>query len=200
MKATEAKATDTAMKAAETRAMDAKATDSAVKASETKAMDAKATDTAVKTFEAKAVDAKATDTAVKPSETKAVDAKATDTATKAMEAKAMATRSGSFYNLDETGAGTAILTKSDTGKSILKFTGFKVTAGPDLVVYLVVTDPVAKAGVAVVGGGLNLGMLHSVNGDQSYAIPDGTDLSNYKSAIVWCNTYNVTFIAAPLKG
>ena len=183
-------------KLAESKAMEAKATDTAMKATE-----AKSTETAMMAAEAKltatamkAVEAKSTETAMM-----AMEAKSTETAMKAVEAKAMAARTGQFYNLDEKGAGTAVLARTESGDFSLSFKGFKVNNGPDLYVYLVVDDPVAKDGPGVIKGALSLGKLKANSGDQTYAIPTGTDISKYKSAIVWCQTYNVTFIAAALK-
>ncbi len=35
-------------------------------------------------------------------------------------------------------------------------------------------------------------------GDQNYAIPEGTDLERYRSAVIWCRRFTVGFGVAPL--
>lgn len=41
--------------------------------------------------------------------------------------------------------------------------------------------------------------LKANNGTQNYAIPAGTDLSLYKSVIIWCRPFDVTFAYAILE-
>jgi hypothetical protein len=45
---------------------------------------------------------------------------------------------------------------------------------------------------------LNLGVLSSRKGASQYAIPGGTDLSRYRTVLIWCKRYNVTLGRADL--
>ena len=44
-----------------------------------------------------------------------------------------------------------------------------------------------------------LGALISVSGGQSHGLPAGTDLSLYRSVVIWCEAFSVAFAAAPLN-
>jgi len=88
------------------------------------------------------------------------------------------------------GAGMAKIYKTDNNE-ILRLTDFSATAGPDLFVYLA-TDLDATAFI-------NLGVLKSTSGNQNYDIPAGTNLAEYRYALVWCKRFGVLFMSAELK-
>jgi hypothetical protein len=90
------------------------------------------------------------------------------------------------------GEGKALLIESGTGQHTLRFEDFSVRNGPDLFVYLS-TDAEGYG-----DGSLELGELKATDGAFNYEVPSGTDLSNYKSAIVWCKEFAVLFAVAPL--
>jgi hypothetical protein len=73
----------------------------------------------------------------------------------------------------------------DRDKKVLLFTDFMSSNGPDLKVYLS-TDMNASSFV-------NLGKLKSTNGNQTYEILDGTDLEEFKFALIWCERFSVLF-------
>lgn len=77
------------------------------------------------------------------------------------------------------------------GKQLLRFEDFKTTNGPDLYVYLA-TDSTAQDFVS-------LGELKANIGNQNYEIPEGTDLSKYNTALVWCKQFSVLFGSAEIK-
>jgi Electron transfer DM13 len=77
------------------------------------------------------------------------------------------------------------------GSNFLRLEDFRSTNGPDLYLYLS-TDKSASDFV-------NLGRLKGNVGDQNYAIPDGTDLSKYDTALIWCQAFSVLFGSAELK-
>lgn len=68
---------------------------------------------------------------------------------------------------------------------------FSVDKGPDVYVVL---------GRGEKGGptGLSLGKLKKFSGEQTLAIPAGTDLSGYTHVVLWCKKYDATMGAAPL--
>lgn len=109
---------------------------------------------------------------------------------------------GNFYDLIHKGQGTATLSKNADGSFELALNNFKVESGPDLLVYLVSTDKVPKieGNRALVQDALDLGKLQKLEGAQTYKIKAGTDLGKYKSVVIWCRLFAVTFIAAPITG
>jgi hypothetical protein len=87
--------------------------------------------------------------------------------------------------------GQAKVIKLSDGSNFLRLEDFRSTNGPDLYVYLS-TD---KGNSDFV----NLGRLKGNVGDQNYKIPDGTDLSRYDTALIWCQAFSVLFGSADLK-
>lgn len=115
-------------------------------------------------------------------------------------AQEMALASGQFRGADgaHKGAGTATITKSASGELTLELTGFSSSPGPDLEVWLVDNASVQRSADVTGAKTLALGDLKSASGDQSYTIPAGTDVSQFKSAVIWCETYSVLFSTADL--
>jgi hypothetical protein len=87
--------------------------------------------------------------------------------------------------------GLAKVIRLDNVSTILRLENFKATNGPDLYVYLA-TDNSASDFV-------NLGRLKGNIGNQNYDIPEGTDLSRYNTALIWCKAFSVLFGSAKLE-
>jgi hypothetical protein len=79
------------------------------------------------------------------------------------------------------------------GSLNLRLADFSVTNGPDLIVFL---SPDADD---YDGSGISLGALKANNGNQNYAIPAGTDLSQYASVVIWCKSFPTVFAIATLE-
>lgn len=78
------------------------------------------------------------------------------------------------------------------------------TSGPDLVVVLhrsanVIGETKPPAYALQSGSYVILAPLKQFNGAQAYEIPADVNLSDYKSAAIWCRRFNATFGAATLK-
>lgn len=91
------------------------------------------------------------------------------------------------------GSGIVKIIRTESGGLVLRVEEFAVTNGPDL---FVVLSPDAQG---YGEGSLTLGGLKATDGSFNYEIPDGTDLSQYKSAVVWCRSAKVTFAYATLE-
>ncbi len=104
------------------------------------------------------------------------------------------TASGEFRGADSFhfGRGQALLIETAPGTYTLRFENFSVRNGPDLFVYL---SP-NRDGYA--DGALELGRLKATDGAFNYDVPPGTDVAQFKSAIVWCKPFSVLFAVAPL--
>jgi len=101
---------------------------------------------------------------------------------------------GEFHGADEFhfGAGRAIVVETAPGQYTLRFEDFSVRNGPDLFVYL---SPSADG---YTDGSLELGGLKASDGSFNYEVPAGTDISQFRSAVVWCRAFSVLFATAPL--
>ncbi|MFW5439969.1 MAG: DM13 domain-containing protein [Methylophilaceae bacterium] len=108
-------------------------------------------------------------------------------------------KQGTFKDADaiHKGSGNALLYKLADGSHLLRLEDFKVTNGPDLMVYLVKNADITEA-AKVTEGYLNLGDLKGNIGNQNYVIPAGTDISEYNSAVIWCELFGVLFSPATL--
>lgn len=93
----------------------------------------------------------------------------------------------------------------DAASGVLRFSDdFKVSIGPDLYVVLSGARDVnleyhAFSQQVLALPKLDLGQLQATSGAQAYTVPAGTDWSQYHSVVIWCQTYSVAFIAAPLN-
>ena len=113
--------------------------------------------------------------------------------TDATETQVVAMVSGNFIGVNDgihNAEGTAKVLFLDDSK-ILRLEDFKATNGPDLYVYLATDE---KATDYVI-----LGPLKANIGNQNYQIPEGTDLSKYDTALVWCKQFSVLFGHANLS-
>ena len=104
---------------------------------------------------------------------------------------------GDFQSLEHTTSGAARLLELADGSRFLRFEDLDTSNGPDLRVYLS-EIPASDDWHAYGERFIDLGSLKGNRGDQNYEIPEGTDLSRYKSAVVWCRRFTVGFGVAPL--
>jgi len=102
--------------------------------------------------------------------------------------------SGQFVGVNDgihNAEGQAKVLQLVDGKQLLRLEDFKSTNGPDLYVYLA-TDSTAQDYVS-------LGELKANIGNQNYEIPEGTDLTKYDTALVWCKQFSVLFGSAEIN-
>jgi len=107
-------------------------------------------------------------------------------------------RAGSFRSLEHPTTGTAIVLRRPAGHLILRLERLSTSNGPDLRVYLSHV-PAGNDLRAYRTGFIDLGALKGNRGSQNYAIPAGTDLSAFKSAVIWCRRFAVGFGVAALQ-
>jgi len=101
---------------------------------------------------------------------------------------------GTFSGADEFhfGSGRALLIETAPGVFMLRFEEFSIRNGPGLHVYL---SPDADG---YTENSLEIGRLKATDGAFNYDLPAGTDLSRYRSVVVWCKPFSVLFATAPL--
>ncbi len=107
---------------------------------------------------------------------------------------------GAFHGDAHETSGTATILQLPDGRTVLRFTSFATSNGPDVRVYLVAADSVADEGTVKRAGFIDLGALKGNLGDQNYELPAGTDLTRYRAVSIWCRRFAVNFGAAALRG
>lgn len=102
---------------------------------------------------------------------------------------------GDFYGTDDFhfGRGTASIIETAPGRYHLRLEDFSVRNGPDLYVYL---SPAADDWTHEA---LEVGTLKATDGSFGYDLPEGTDPSEFKSAIIWCKQFSHLFAVAPFE-
>lgn len=74
---------------------------------------------------------------------------------------------------------------NDNGTWKLHLFNFSTNNGPDLHVYLATTENANTF--------IDLGLLKSVSGNQTYNISGNPNLANFKYVIIWCKQFSVFF-------
>ncbi len=105
----------------------------------------------------------------------------------------LASSAGTFSSLSKETNGQAIVTELADGSRVLRLEDFETSNGPDVRVYLSAGEEDSYGKDFV-----DLGGLKGNVGNQNYAIPSGTDLKRYDTAVIWCRRFTVAFGAAEL--
>ncbi len=75
---------------------------------------------------------------------------------------------------------------------------FEVGPGPKFHVYLVPKQMIRSSSDVKSTMFVDLGRLRSFKGSQKYSIPNGVDLANYPSVVIWCAEFGVLISPADL--
>jgi hypothetical protein len=113
----------------------------------------------------------------------------------------VALTTGEFQGADSfhQGSGQATIYELVDGSYLLRLENFSVTNGPDLRVYLA-AHPNPKTQSEIKSGEyIELAKLKGNKGNQNYEIPAGTDVSQFKSALIYCKPFHVLFSSATLN-
>lgn len=108
---------------------------------------------------------------------------------------------GTFHALAAPTTGTAVIVQKG-GQATLELRGLKTEPGPDLQVWLYQNAaPKKGAKDADIGKGryMKVGELKKFNGNFSYPIAKGTNVTGYKSVVIWCDQVKTAFAAADLQ-
>ena len=155
-------------------------------------------------FERPAVVATAATAVATPSATPPPDARAEATATASPQPTATVTATaepaarlvamGEWQGADDFhfARGQAYIVETAPGTYILRVENFSVRNGPDLFVYL------SRAPDGWEEEAVNLGDLKATDGAFNYDIPPELDVSEFRSAVVWCRRFAVLFGHATL--
>jgi len=107
---------------------------------------------------------------------------------------------GTFQDADNfhQGRGQARIYQLLNGSFLLRLENFSVTNGPDLRVLL--TEHPAPRNQADIKSGayVELAKLKGNKGNQNYEIPLGTNIGQFKGAVIYCKPFHVVFATATL--
>ncbi|MGB7404766.1 MAG: DM13 domain-containing protein [Pacificimonas sp.] len=110
--------------------------------------------------------------------------------------------SGSFKGADRAhqAAGDARIVRLQGGGYGVKFeSNFDVTGGPDLRVWVSEAENPRSKSEVKAADYIDLGRLQDSDGEQIYRLPDGFDLADADSIVIWCRAFGVFFGAATLS-
>jgi hypothetical protein len=107
---------------------------------------------------------------------------------------------GSFTTIDtlHRGEGTASIYELSDNLYVLRLEPFSVVAGPDLQIVLSTHEIPRTSAEALLPTYLDLGPLQSTEGSQNYSLPEGTDISPYKSVVIYSSSLNIIYTTATL--
>lgn len=94
-----------------------------------------------------------------------------------------------------TGSGDVLLVVGPGGEAVLRFQDYAVRNGPDLHVYLT-PDPDADVHA---DGAIDLGAVKATNGSVNYELPAGVDPAIFRTVVIYCVPFSVTFATASLS-
>jgi hypothetical protein len=105
---------------------------------------------------------------------------------------------GAFVSQEHDTAGTASVLELPDGSRVLRLEGFSTSDGPDVHVWL--SDAAAGGDWHSYDDGryVPLGEIKATEGNHNYAIPADADLTGLRSAVIWCDRFNVAFGSAAL--
>ena len=107
---------------------------------------------------------------------------------------------GDFTTIDvmHQAQGTASIYQLGDVQRVLRLDPFTVSNGPDLHVILSQHTQPRTSAEALLPAYVDLGVLRSVSGAQNYPIPDDTDLSRYRSVVIYSMSLNMVYSTATL--
>jgi len=105
--------------------------------------------------------------------------------------------SGKILDVAHHGSGTVQLIRQNATDAIVRLVDLDVSNGPDLRVLLSENSGVQSS--PGLGNYIELGKLKGNKGTQNYVVPAGTDLSKYKSVVIYCKPFHVVFNSADLN-
>jgi hypothetical protein len=110
--------------------------------------------------------------------------------------------SGNLSMIHAPTSGSVAIVKLADGKQVLRIVGLKTEAAPDLHVWLHEKADIKPDDESTLKKGkyLELGKLKGeFKGDSEYALPADIDLTQWKSALIWCDQFSVAFGVTTLK-
>lgn len=110
--------------------------------------------------------------------------------------------SGTFGKIDAVrwAQGTVNVYRDASNGLLLRLDGFSMQNGPDLHLYLSAADSPQNFAALTVSdlAPLDVGTLKTTYGSQNYTLPSGTDLTPFRSAVIYSTSLDLIYSYAPL--
>ncbi len=106
---------------------------------------------------------------------------------------------GPFEAAEHATSGRARVIELRDGSRYLRLDDLATSDGPDLHVWLTDQPSGGSWGSYDDGRYVALGALTATNGNQNYAIPADAELGGMRSAVIWCDRFDVAFGTAPIS-
>jgi hypothetical protein len=113
-------------------------------------------------------------------------------------ARAVVVPQGSFHSGEHATTGVAQLLGFPGGLTTVRLAPFRISNGPAVHVWLSAAGPGATNGMVADSAHLDLGGLKGNVGAQNYPVPRTADPGRYRTVVIWCERFSVTFGYAPL--
>ncbi|MEU1984051.1 DM13 domain-containing protein [Nocardia sp. NPDC019395] len=106
--------------------------------------------------------------------------------------------SGSFVSHEHSTSGNVELQQQPDGNAVVRIIDLRTSDGPALHVWLS-DQPITGDGSNLDDGRyVDLGSLEGNEGNQNYTVPPGTDSAAFRTVVIWCERFSVSFGAAAL--
>ena len=112
---------------------------------------------------------------------------------------AFAGEAGAWKKQDFNVKGTWTLENKADGQYITLSDEFKTKSAPDLKLFLSKNNYSGITGTNATNNAVQVAVLKSAKGGQSYKIPAGIDVSAYQSLVLHCEQYSKLWASTPLK-
>jgi hypothetical protein len=103
---------------------------------------------------------------------------------------------GEFRSLEHHTTGAALVIRLADGSTVVRLENLDTSNGPD--VHVTLSPAPSTGGDRDYGDYLDLGSLKGNRGNQNYTVPAGTDLTRFRSVVIWCKRFTVGFGVAPI--
>lgn len=107
--------------------------------------------------------------------------------------------SGCFHQVAHKGWGCAELIQRENGQMILQLDDFQTAENSDLHILLISAPDALENETVKNSEQLYIAKLEKSEGFQQYVVPDGQNLTNFNSVVIWNSKYSVNFTTAPLR-
>lgn len=104
-----------------------------------------------------------------------------------------------MYNVDRIGKGTARIHRLEDGRLVLRLDDFFVSINSDLEIWLSEAEHPTTTPEAAAAPHVQVSFLKATTGAMNYELPEGIDLSRFRSIVIWCELTKNAYAAAILE-
>lgn len=106
--------------------------------------------------------------------------------------------SGQMYGIDRVGTGTVAIHQLADGSHVLRLEDFFVSINSDLEIWLSEAEHPTTTPQAAAADHERVAFLLATTGSMNFTVPEGIDLSRYRSIVIWCELTSNAYAGATL--